>query len=147
MVVESQLIEKLTGLNITVLLNERVERDGEGGQTIVPGAATLRLASGKSLQTDLQFWMAGAGRPHSEFAASAFGDALDPATGRIRVNEYGQIVGSTNAFAVGDIAQLPIPEQNLGYFAGLQGQVQYAFFGIKFPSHQLITWISILATS
>jgi hypothetical protein len=84
MVVESQLIEKLTGLNITVLLNERVERDGEGGQTIVPGAATLRLASGKSLQTDLQFWMAGAGRPHSEFAASAFGDALDPATGRIR---------------------------------------------------------------
>jgi Pyridine nucleotide-disulphide oxidoreductase len=117
------LIAKLESLKISVMLNERVERDGDGGQSIVPGAATLRLASGKTLQTDLQFWMAGAGRPHSEFATAALSGAIDTASGRIRVNEFGQVLGSTNVFAVGDVAQLPVPEQNLGYFAGLQGQV------------------------
>jgi NADH dehydrogenase FAD-containing subunit len=118
-------MQKLDSHRIDVLLNERAIRDGDGSQTIVPGASTLRLASGKSLLTDLQFWVAGVGRPHSDFAALAFPDAIDTSTGCIRVNEFGQVLttGSEHVFAIGDVAQLPVPEQNLGYFAKLQGQV------------------------
>jgi NADH dehydrogenase FAD-containing subunit len=119
-------MHKLQSHRIDVMLNERAVREGpaeKSRETILSGDATLRVASGKTLQTDLQFWMAGAGRPHSEFATAAFSGAIDTATGCIRVNEFGQVLGSTNVFAVGDVAQLPVPEQNLGYFAGLQGQV------------------------
>ena len=90
---------------------------------IVSGHARLTTAKGVVLDTDLQFWSAGAGRPNSSFLLPAYDDAVDAATSHVRVNEFLQLVGHTNAFAVGDVALLPKGEQRLGYLAGLQGEV------------------------
>ncbi len=62
-----------------------------------------------------------------EIFVTARSDSLDGVSGRVRVNEFGQLIGHPNVYAVGDVAVLPKPEQSLGYFAGLQGKVPYQY--------------------
>lgn len=122
----AKLAERLAVLKINVLLGERVVAPGAGAdqatQGFIAGHTTLRTEKGTAIETDLQIWTAGGARANSGFLATSFGTALDPATGRVRVNQFGQVQGQNNVFALGDVAQLPVPEQALAYYAGEQAK-------------------------
>lgn len=128
----AKLNEKLALHNIEVMCGQRAVRpagqeEGKAGEDVaalgmVVGHTTLHTEAGAAIETDVQFWTTGASGVNTAFLASAFGGAIDPATRRIRVNTFFQIEGTANAFAIGDIAALPVPEQFLGYYAGMQAE-------------------------
>ncbi len=102
---------------------------GRGKEFAHPPPLRVRLPlldchSRCSIPSYAQIWTAGGARANSGFLATSFGTALDPATGRVRVNQFGQVQGQNNVFALGDVAQLPVPEQALAYHAVEQAKVR-----------------------
>ena len=84
-------LEYLQGLGIHVFLNARVQ-DYDG--------SVITLADGSSFRTDTVIWTAGVkGAPIGGLHREAIVGG-----NRIAVNEYNQVAGSTNIFAIGDVA-------------------------------------------
>lgn len=90
---------------------------GEKVSEISPG--TYRLTpSGKTIDADLVYWAVGS-RPNTDFLkTSSLADALD-AHGYVKVNEFFQVEGHSNIFALGDI--MARDTAKLGYLAGQHG--------------------------
>ena len=135
-----QLNEKLARHRIAVRLSTRVNRpttplspDAQrefAALGLIAGDTVLTTTRGDPIRTDLQFWTTGAVGANTSFLAHVCPEAIDATTSRLRVNEFGQAFGCRNVFAAGDVALLPVPEQQLAFYAGLQGQVRRVPFSI-----------------
>ncbi|RZJ65173.1 MAG: NAD(P)/FAD-dependent oxidoreductase [Flavobacterium sp.] len=104
--------EFLTKLGVTLLKNVRVT--GYDGRTITTN-------SNLSIESATVIWTAGVmgamvnGLPLS---------SVDDKAKRVRVNEYGQVVGCDNIFAIGDIAQMETTEFPFGHPQMAQPAIQ-----------------------
>lgn len=122
---KAKLLEKLKSKGIRVLLNERVLLADELAATrkhtddnFLAGQRTIKTQSGTTLDVDLIFFCTGLAINNQSF--HGISGAVHESSGRLRVNEFLQVVGQQKVFALGDCANV---ERESAYFAGLQGAV------------------------
>eukprot|EP00923_Selenidium_pygospionis_P057162 GHVN01099826.1.p1 GENE.GHVN01099826.1~~GHVN01099826.1.p1 ORF type:complete len:429 (+),score=65.14 GHVN01099826.1:149-1288(+) len=111
--VSAKILKLCEDDNVHVMFNERVKSqqgEGEGldlsnllvSKFVKPKDGKVNLTSNKTLtDIDLVFWCIGFSPSTSLMRASGMEDKLE-ANGRIKVNEYLQVQGETNIFAIGD---------------------------------------------
>eukprot|EP00160_Parvularia_atlantis_P016315 Unigene5120_Nuclearia_a/m.15714 Unigene5120_Nuclearia_a/g.15714 ORF Unigene5120_Nuclearia_a/g.15714 Unigene5120_Nuclearia_a/m.15714 type:complete len:323 (+) Unigene5120_Nuclearia_a:178-1146(+) len=99
---------KLRALGVELLLGERlILPDGEDLHEVKP--RRLQLESGKEIDSDAQIFSIGNPKPNSAFLASTvLGPAIDPASGRLKLNPSLQVEGFTNVFSMGDVGNVAV---------------------------------------
>lgn len=85
---------------------EKKDDARQPGDDYLQNPGTITTESGREFKTDLLLWCTG-GRTNSAAYASWLGDTVNPDNGRVRVNEYLQVQGKPNVFAIGDCADTP----------------------------------------
>ena len=108
------LLEKLRAKGVRVLLNERVDtnslsRDSSRSSSFQP----VNTDKGTKIETELYFLCDG-GHVNNSSVISHFHDVLDQ-QGHVRVNEYFQIDGYENIFAIGDLCD--VKEPKMAYYS------------------------------
>lgn len=124
---QKRLENGLKSKGVSVILGEKIVTDDALKDFVSFGNKTITTDKGTKLETDVVFRCIGT-RPNSEPIASLASiikskdnkDIIEN-NGRIRVNEYLQVIGTKNIFAVGDINN--VPELKLGYRATLHAPI------------------------
>lgn len=124
---QKRLENGLKSKGVAVILGERIVDNNVLKDFANFGNKTIITDKGTKLETDAVFKCTGT-LPNSEPIASLASiikskdnkDIIEN-NGRIRVNEYLQVIGTKNIFAVGDISN--VPELKLGYRATLHASI------------------------
>jgi NADH dehydrogenase FAD-containing subunit len=101
-----KLMEKLQKRGVRVILDDEVAKP----ETIPEGTHTYTTAKGVEIEADLIYFCFGSA-PANEPLKTHFQDKLEQ--GRIKVNEFLQVEGYSNIFAIGDI--MNVKEMKLGF--------------------------------
>ena len=124
---KAKILEKVEAMGIQVILNDRVlletsfpEIKNHGlDSNYIPGSRTLLLQTGVEVPTDLVFFCMGA-KVNKASYTEEFASSMD-ISGRLRVNEFLQVQGYANIFALGDCNNWDEPK--LGYAAQNQATI------------------------
>jgi NADH dehydrogenase FAD-containing subunit len=112
--------EQLEKLNVKIILNDRIELPNKESTNYIEGKKTYTtLKSKTNITADLTFICTGARVNNKSILSSPLKTKLNPQTGRIIVNNYLQVDGYENIFAIGDISD---KEDKFAFFAGEQGE-------------------------
>ncbi|XP_054750197.1 ferroptosis suppressor protein 1-like [Lytechinus pictus] len=111
--------KQLEELNVKIIFGEKVTNFDEIPRDL--SGATVLTDKGKSIQADIVFVCIGL-RVNSQAYAEEFGSKMDEG-GALKVNQYLQVEGHENIFAVGDCCNADI--QKMAYRAGEQGKAVY----------------------
>jgi len=112
--------EKLEKLNVKIILNDRIELSNNKDLNYIEGKKTYTTQKSKTnITADLTFICTGTRINNKSLLNSPFKARINPQTGRIIVNNYLQVDGYENIFAIGDISD---KESKLAYFAAEQGE-------------------------
>jgi NADH dehydrogenase FAD-containing subunit len=105
--------------NVKILFGTRLSSEllKEDSFAVFPSDKTVKTTDGKVIEADVVFKCFGM-KPNSDFMRKYSNDSVLDQQGRIHVNEYLQVKGLSNVFAMGDVAD--VPEVKLAYHAGLQ---------------------------
>ena len=115
-----QTQEELEKLRVKIILNDRVEVPNQEHLNYIEGKKTyVTLKNKTKIDTDLTFLCMGTRVNNKSLLNSPFKSHINPQTGRMRVNNYFQIEGYENVFAIGDICD---KEAKFAYLAGEQGE-------------------------
>ncbi len=115
-----QAQEKLEKLNVKIILNDRIELSNSKDLNYIEGKKTYTTQKSKTnITADLTFICTGTRINNKSLLNSPFKSKINPQTGRIIVNNYLQVDGYENIFAIGDISD---KESKLAYFAAEQGE-------------------------
>ncbi|CAF1301992.1 unnamed protein product [Adineta steineri] len=126
----TRLQEGLERLGVKVVLNDRVDLGtttyAHQHEKFIEGDQTFLTTKGKiDIKTDLTFVCTGAHVNNKSLKAGPLVAELDPnKEGRLNVNEYLQVKGYTNIFAIGDISS---KEDKLAFLAGKQAEYVASF--------------------
>lgn len=117
----TRLHEQLEKLNVKVILNDRVELPSDPNNqnlNYIEGKRTYETKNSKtSITADLAFLCTGAHVNNRSLMNGSLKTKINPATGRLIVNNYLQVDGYENIFAIGDICD---KQAKLAYLAGEQ---------------------------
>ncbi len=112
--------EQLEKLNVKIILNDRVELPKQLHLNYIEGKKSyVTEKSRTNITADLTFVCTGARVNNKSLLSSPLKSKINQQTGRIIVNNYLQVDGFENIFAIGDICD---KETKLAYFAGEQGE-------------------------
>jgi NADH dehydrogenase FAD-containing subunit len=112
--------EELEKLNVKIILNDRIELPKLPHLNYIEGRKNYVTEKSKTnITADLTFVCTGANVNNKSLLSSPLKSKVNPQTGRIIVNNYLQVDGFENIFAIGDICD---KETKLAYFAGEQGE-------------------------
>ena len=113
--------EELEKLNVKVILNDRIELPNKQHLNYIEGKKNYVTEKTKTnITADLTFVCTGTRVNNKSLLNSQLKSKINPQTGRIKVNNYFQVDGFENIFAIGDICD---KEAKLGYFAGQQANM------------------------
>jgi len=115
----------LKGRGVTILTNERFDRDGSGSADAFAAGGEVRTNRGRSISYDLLIWCIG-GKPNTGYMKAHFQTSLN-AAGRIRVAPDLRVAGFENVFALGDITDLD--ENKMAWH--INGHVKTAAYNIR----------------
>jgi NADH dehydrogenase FAD-containing subunit len=112
--------EHLEKLNVKIIFNDRIEIPNHQHLNYIEGKQTYTTQRSKTnITADLAFICTGAHVNNKSVLNSPLKSKINLRTGRILVNNYLQVDGFENIFAIGDISD---KEAKFGYFAGEQGE-------------------------
>lgn len=112
--------EQLEKLNVKIILNDRVSLRNPPQLNYIEDKQTyLTEKTGTSITADLTFICTGTRINNKSLLNSPLSSKINPQTGRLSVNNYLQIEGYENIFAIGDISD---KEGKYAYLAGEQGE-------------------------
>jgi NADH dehydrogenase FAD-containing subunit len=112
--------EQLEKLNVKIILNDRIEFSNNKNLNYIEGEQSyITQKNSTSVTADLTFICTGARINNKSLLNSPLKSRINPQTGRIIVNNYLQVDGFENIFAIGDISD---KEAKFAYFAGQQGE-------------------------
>jgi apoptosis-inducing factor 2 len=119
----SRLHEKLEMLRIKIILNDRldlsIEKINLGAVNYIEGQRTFITEQSKqSIDADLTFVCIGAHVNNKSLLNGSLKSKINSRTGRLLVNNYLQVEGLSNVFAIGDISD---KEAQYAYLASKQG--------------------------
>ncbi|XP_024120492.1 ferroptosis suppressor protein 1-like, partial [Oryzias melastigma] len=117
--VRQQAKEVLLEKGVELLLGQKVNELSELQLNKTQKNMQVRLDSGETLTTDLIISCTGLRINSAAYSLGLMSSMSD--TGALRVNQYLQVHGFTNIFAVGDCSDTQKPKT--AYLAGLQGPV------------------------
>ncbi|CAF3672553.1 unnamed protein product [Rotaria sordida] len=114
------LQEQLEKLNVKIILNDRIQLPDnqhvnyiEGKHTYIPQNSQINITA------DLTFFCTGARVNNRSLLNSPLKSKINPQTGRIIVNNYLQVDGYDNIFAIGDISD---KEDKFAFLANYQAE-------------------------
>ncbi|CAF1241415.1 unnamed protein product [Rotaria magnacalcarata] len=111
--------DQLEKLNVKIILNDRIQLPSDQQMNYIEGKNTYVTQTSKtSVTADLTFVCTGAHVNNRSLLNGSLKSKLNAQTGRLIVNNYLQVDGFENIFAVGDISD---KETKLAYIAGEQG--------------------------
>lgn len=108
----AQALSSLQSYGVQVVFGEKVE------ELAVPAGSFRLPISGRELHVDVAYWAVGQ-KACSQFLQASHPDTVDD-RGFVKVNEFLQVQGHLNWFAIGDCSNLP--EVKLGYQAVQQAK-------------------------
>lgn len=112
--------EDLEKLNIKIILNDRIELPNKQHLNYIEGKKNYVTEKTRTnITADLTFICTGARTNTKSLLNSPLKSKINPQTGRIIVNNYLQVDGFENIFAIGDICD---KEAKFAYLAGEQGE-------------------------
>ncbi len=113
--------EKLTKLNVKIILNDRIElpknNDNQHVNYIEGRKTYVTQRTKTNIVADLTFLCTGARVNNKSILNGPLKSKINSQTGRLIVNNYLQVDGFENIFAIGDISD---KEGKMAYFAGEQ---------------------------
>ena len=118
-----RLYEQLEKLGVQMILNDRIElpkQPADKHMNYIEGKHTFVTERTKqSITADLTFICVGAHVNNKSILNGALKSKINPQTGRLIVNNYLQVDGFENIFAVGDICD---KEEKVAFLAGEQAK-------------------------
>ena len=111
----NRIQEQLEGLNVKILLEDRVELDMKGPNVYMAGKQVLETKKGAKIETDLAFFCTGLTLNNASLGH--FNGIMN--NGRLEVDEFLRVQGQKNIFAIGDISN---KNESQGYYAMQQGK-------------------------
>jgi len=112
--------EQLEKLNVKIILNDRIELPNKENTNYIEGKKTYTtLKSRTNITAVLTFICTGARVNNKSILTSPLKTKINAQTGRIIVNNYLQVDGYENIFAIGDISD---KEAKFAFLAGEQGE-------------------------